>query len=184
MVTEDEARAAVETILRFLGEDPSRDGLRDTPKRVIKAWLESTSGYWETPETHLCRVFDLPSDEMIVVRGIRFYSTCEHHLLPFHGEAVVAYIPGERVVGLSKLARVVDMYARRLQCQERMTDQIAQAINDWLAPRGVGVLVRAHHLCMGCRGVRQPESEMVTSATIGAMRDNPSARNEWLQLSR
>lgn len=184
MVTDNDARNAIATLLRYLGEDPTRDGLKDTPERVIRAWKESTSGYWETPEKHLSRVFDLPSDEMIVVRGIRFYSTCEHHLLPFHGEAVVAYIPGDRVVGLSKLARVVDIYARRLQCQERMTDQIAQAIEEWLQPRGVGVLVRAHHLCMGCRGVKQPASEMVTSSTLGAMRNNPAARTEWLNLAK
>lgn len=180
----DHARDAVRTLLTHIGEDPEREGLVDTPDRVLRAWAEMTAGYAMNPAAILSRTFDVPCDEMVVVRGIRFTSTCEHHLLPFLGEATVAYLPTERVVGLSKIARLVECFARRLQVQERMTDQIATAMERHLYPRGVGVIVRAHHLCMGCRGVRQPNAEMVTSSTLGAFRTNPAARAEFLDLAR
>jgi GTP cyclohydrolase I len=140
-----------------------------------------TAGYDEDEAVILSRTFEEESDEMIVVRGISFYSTCEHHLLPFHGEAVVAYLPGQ-VVGLSKLARVVNCFARRLQIQERLTREIANAVETHLQAKGVGVLIRAHHLCMGCRGVRQSGSEMVTTAMRGAFREG-ATREEFLRLA-
>ncbi len=176
------AETAVSTLLRFIGEDPDRDGLRDTPARVVKAWREMTSGYGEDPAEILSRTFDESSDEMILLRGISFYSTCEHHLLPFYGEAVIGYLPG-RVVGISKLARLVNCFAKRLQIQERMTRQIAEAIETHLEARGVGVVLRAHHLCMGCRGVRQETTQMVTSSMLGTLRSDATTRAEFLRLA-
>src|SRR6185369_2002521 len=160
--TQTAAEEAITTLLGFIGEDPTRDGLIDTPSRVVRAWREMTAGYSEDPAEILSRTFDESSDEMIVLRGITFYSVCEHHLLPFYGTASVGYLPG-RVVGISKLARLVNCFARRLQIQERMTRQIAESVEKHLEARGVAVVIRAHHLCMGCRGVRQEETEMVTS---------------------
>ena len=179
--SEKAAEKAVTTLLRFIGEDPARDGLADTPARVVKAWREITAGYDEDPAEILARTFEETSDEMIILRGISFYSTCEHHLLPFYGEAQVGYLPG-RVVGISKLARLVNCFARRLQIQERMTRQIAEAIEEHLEAKGVGVILRAHHLCMGCRGVKQEETEMVTSAMLGKLRNDPTTRAEFLRL--
>lgn len=179
--TDHAAAEAVTTILRFIGEDPDRDGLADTPGRVLKAWRELTSGYDIDPADVLARTFDETSDEMIVLRGISFHSTCEHHLLPFYGEAAVGYLPG-KVVGISKLARLVDCFARRLQIQERMTRQVAQAIEEHLEARGVGVIIRAHHLCMGCRGVRQQTTSMVTSSMLGTLRSDATSRAEFLRL--
>ena len=176
------AEKAVVTLLRFIGEDPGRDGLVDTPARVIKAWREMTSGYDEDPAEILSRTFDESSDELIILRGVSFYSTCEHHLLPFYGEASVGYLPG-KVVGISKLARLVNCFAHRLQIQERMTSQIAQAIEEHLDAKGVGVILRAHHLCMGCRGVRQEETEMVTSSMLGTLRTDATSRAEFLRLT-
>src|SRR3989442_4580828 len=141
------AEKAVVTLLRFIGEDPGRDGLLDTPARVVKAWREMTAGYDEDPADILSRTFDESSDELIILRGISFYSMCEHHLLPFYGDASIGYLPG-KVVGISKLARLVNCFAQRLQIQERMTSQIANAIEEHLGARGVGVILRAHHLCM------------------------------------
>lgn len=169
------------TLLRFIGEDPLRDGLADTPSRVVKAWREMTAGYDDDPAEILSRTFEETSDEMIILRGISFYSTCEHHLLPFYGEAQVGYLPG-RVVGISKLARLVNCFARRLQIQERMTRQIAEAVETHLEAKGVGVVIRAHHLCMGCRGVKQEETEMVTSSMLGKLRNDASSRAEFLRL--
>jgi len=140
-----------------------------------------TSGYNDDPAEILSRTFEESSDEMVVLRGISFHSTCEHHLLPFYGEASVGYLPG-KVVGISKLARLVDSYARRLQIQERLTRQVADAIEQHLEARGVGVIVRAHHLCMGCRGVRQQGTEMVTSSMLGTLRSDAMARAEFLRL--
>ena len=177
----DQAEGAVETLLRAIGEDPDRDGLRDTPRRVVKAMLEMTAGYSESPADILSTTFEEHSDELIILRGIDFHSTCEHHLLPFHGVAHVGYLPG-KVVGISKLARVVHCFARRLQIQERMTQQIARAVETHLEARGVGVIVSAHHLCMGCRGVRLPATELVTSAMLGTLRTSPETRAEFLRL--
>lgn len=176
------AEGAVKTLLAFIGEDPARNGLLDTPQRVVKAWRELTSGYNQNPAEILGRVFEQDCDEMVILRGIRFYSTCEHHMLPFYGEAVVGYLPG-KVVGISKLARLVECYARRLQIQERMTSQIANAIVEHLDAKGVGVILKAHHMCMGCRGVQQSEAEMVTSAMLGRLRESAEARSEFLQFT-
>jgi len=178
-----EAEKAVATLLRYIGEQPERDGLRDTPARVVKAWREMTAGYAEDPAEILSRTFDESSDELVILRGISFYSTCEHHLLPFYGQAVVGYLPG-KVVGISKLARLVECFAKRLQVQERMTRQIAEAVETHLEARGVGVVLRAHHLCMGCRGVRQEETEMVTSSMLGTLRTDATSRAEFLRLCR
>src|SRR5881398_368459 len=141
-----------------------------------------TAGYTEDPAEILSRTFDESSDELVILRGISFYSTCEHHLLPFYGTATVGYLPG-KVVGISKLARLVECFARRLQIQERMTRQIAKAVETHLDARGVGVILRAHHLCMGCRGVRQETTEMVTSAMLGTLRNDAMARAEFLRLT-
>jgi GTP cyclohydrolase IA len=176
-----EAERAVETLLRLVGEDPHRDGLRETPARVVKAFLEMTGGYDESPREILSKTFAEHSDELIVLRGIDFHSMCEHHLLPFHGVAHVGYLPG-KVVGISKLARLVHCFARRLQIQERMTQQIAHAVEDHLEATGVGVIISAHHLCMGCRGVKLPATQLVTSAMLGTLRSNAETRSEFLRL--
>ena len=176
-----EAEEAVVTLLRSVGEDPERNGLLETPRRVIDALRELTSGYADDPAEILSTTFDESSDELIVLRGIDFHSMCEHHLLPFYGSASVGYLPG-RVVGISKLARLVHCYARRLQIQERFTSQIAEAIQQHLGARGTAVIVKAHHLCMGCRGVRLPATELVTSAMLGTLRQDPVTRAEFLRL--
>ena len=178
-----EAEEAVATLLRFIGEDPSREGLADTPARVVKAWREMTAGYRDDPAEILSRTFEESSDELIILSGISFYSTCEHHLLPFYGTACVGYLPG-KVVGISKLARLVNCFAQRLQIQERMTRQIADAIETHLEARGVGVVIRAHHLCMGCRGVRQQDADMITSAMHGKLRTDATSRSEFLRLCK
>jgi len=181
-----QARWAVRRLLELLGEDPEREGLVDTPDRVWRMLQEVTSGRAVDVDVLLERTFPCKHDEMIVLRGIEFSSTCEHHLMPFVGTATVGYIPdagGEgRVLGLSKLARVVDAFARRLQLQEQLTDQIATAIDGALKPLGVGVVLRAHHGCMGCRGVRKPGAEMVTSRLIGKVREG-AVRGEFLALA-
>lgn len=175
------AEEAVTALLRLVGEDPERDGLRETPRRVVKAFLEMTAGYDESPADILSKTFAEHSDELIVLRGIDFHSMCEHHLLPFQGVAHVGYLPG-KVVGISKLARLVHCFARRLQIQERMTQQIASAVETHLEARGVGVIVAAHHLCMGCRGVRLPNTQLVTSAMLGTLRNSAETRSEFLRL--
>ena len=173
---------AVTRLLQYIGEDPTRDGLVDTPKRVIKALGEMTSGYHQDPRKILGRVFEMDTDEMVVLSGIRFTSLCEHHMLPFTGVATIGYIPNGKVVGISKLARVTETFARRLQIQERMTKQIAEAIQETLNPFGVGVVLKAHHECMGCRGVLQPDAKMVTSAMFGAMRNLSETRQEFMSF--
>ncbi|MEO8215594.1 MAG: GTP cyclohydrolase I FolE [Acidobacteriota bacterium] len=177
------AEDAVRELLLYMGEDPARDGLLETPARVVRAWREMTAGYDEDPAEILSRTFDELNRDLIMLRGISFHSTCEHHLLPFLGTASVAYLPG-KVVGISKLARLVHCFAKRLQIQERMTRQIAEAVEEHLEARGVGVLITAHHLCMGCRGVAQPQAELVTSAFRGGVRTSSTIRNEFLALSR
>lgn len=179
--TREDGERAVETLLRLVGEDPSRDGLRDTPSRVVKALLEMTAGYDESPEEILSKTFGERSDELIILRGIDFHSTCEHHLLPFNGVAHVGYLPG-KVVGISKLARLVHCFARRLQIQERMTQQIASAVETHLGAPGVGVVITAHHLCMGCRGVKLPATQLITSAMLGTLRKDSNTRAEFLRL--
>ena len=175
---------AVREILAAIGEDPDRDGLVDTPARVARAYAEQFSGLSQDPEDVLDTVFDADYDELILVRDIEVYSTCEHHLVPFFGRAHVAYIPNEkgRITGLSKLARLVDVYARRPQVQERMTSQIADALMSVLEPRGALVVIEAEHLCMSMRGVRKPGAKTVTSAVRGSIRDNASTRAEAMSL--
>lgn len=178
-----DALAAVATLLQWVGNDPADPGTVDTPRRVVDALREMTAGRTIDPREVLTTQFAGEGyDQMVVLRGIEFQSMCEHHMLPFTGSATVAYIPGEKVVGISKLARLVDLFARRLQIQERMTVQIAQALEDNLSPVGVGVVLRAAHSCMGCRGVRKPDAELVTSCLLGAMRDKPEARAELMRL--
>jgi GTP cyclohydrolase I len=175
---------AITRLLQAIGEDPSRDGLRDTPARVIRAWKELTSGYSADVTGILARTFVSSFDEMVIVRDIPFVSTCEHHLMPFHGKATVGYLPrGGVVVGLSKIARVVDAFARRLQIQERMTEQIAASLTDALQPLGVGVIVTAEHECMACRGVNKTGISVTTSAMLGVFRSNPEARSEFIALT-
>ncbi|MEV1238875.1 GTP cyclohydrolase I FolE [Nonomuraea sp. NPDC052129] len=175
---------AVREILYAIGEDPDRDGLLDTPSRVARAYAEQFSGLGQTPESVLNKVFDVDHDEMVLVRDIEVYSTCEHHLVPFHGVAHVGYIPNERgqVTGLSKLARLVDVFARRPQVQERMTSQIADALMRVLEPRGVIVVVECEHLCMTMRGVRKPGAKTVTSAVRGDFRTSDKTRAEAMAL--
>ena len=175
---------AVREILIAIGEDPDRDGLADTPARVARAYAEQFSGLSQRPEDVLGTVFDADHDELILVRDIELYSTCEHHLVPFFGKAHVAYIPNEKgqITGLSKLARLVDVYARRPQVQERMTSQIADAIVKVLEPRGVIVVIEAEHLCMSMRGVRKPGATTVTSAVRGIFRKEARTRAEAMSL--
>lgn len=175
----------VRQMLVQLGEDPNREGLRRTPERYEKALRFLTSGYRQDPEKLLNgAVFKVCYDEMVVVHDIELYSLCEHHLLPFFGRCHVAYIPNNKVVGLSKIARMVNMYARRLQIQERLTSQIANAIQDKLNPQGVGVIVEARHLCMVMRGVEKQHSTATTSAMLGVFRENKQTRDEFLSLIR
>jgi GTP cyclohydrolase IA len=175
----------VRKMLIELGEDPSREGLRRTPERYEKALRFLTSGYRQDPEKLLNgAMFTVRYDEMVVVRDIELYSLCEHHLLPFFGKCHVAYIPNDKVVGLSKIARMVNMFARRLQIQERLTSQIAMAIQDRLSPQGVGVIIEARHLCMVMRGVEKQHSTATTSAMLGAFRENKQTRDEFLSLVR
>jgi GTP cyclohydrolase I len=175
---------AVREILLAIGEDPERDGLRDTPSRVARAYAEQFAGLRQRPQDVLSTVFDADHDEMVVVRDIEVYGTCEHHLLPFIGVAHIGYIPNQKgqITGLSKLARLVDVYARRPQVQERMTSQIADALVESLEPRGVIVVIEAEHLCMTMRGVRKPGARTVTSAVRGAFRDSNVTRAEAMSL--
>ena len=171
-------------LLIAVGEDPDRPGLRDTPARVARAYAETFAGLWQDPAEILSTVFDEGHQEMVLVKDIAMYSTCEHHLVPFHGVAHVGYIPGRdgRVTGLSKMARLVEVYARRPQVQERMTAQIADAMQEHLKPRGTIVVVEAEHLCMAMRGVRKPGSTTVTSAVRGIFRDSLATRSEAMSL--
>jgi GTP cyclohydrolase IA len=172
-------------ILRLIGEDPERDGLRHTPERFEKALRFLTSGYHQDPEKLLNgAMFSVCYDQMVLVKDIEFYSLCEHHMLPFFGRCHVAYIPDKKVVGLSKIPRLVNMFARRLQIQERLTNQVANAIQQKIAPLGVGVVVEARHLCMVMRGVEKESSQTVTSAMLGSFKENPKTREEFLSLIR
>lgn len=180
----DEVADAVRTLLRWAGDDPSREGLIDTPKRVARAWKEYCQGYNEDPAYHLSRVFEEVGgyDDIVLLKDIPFQSHCEHHLAPIIGKASIAYLPGKHVVGISKLARVLHAYARRLQVQERLTAQVADCIWDHLKPRGVAVVIDASHACMTARGVRTPGVSMVTSRVIGTFREDDRSRKEVLAL--
>jgi GTP cyclohydrolase I len=182
--TQEQAEDAVRTLLRWAGDDPAREGLLDTPKRVVKAYADWFSGYDVDPGEYLRRTFEEVSgyDEMVVLRGIDFESHCEHHIAPIIGRAHVGYIPTDRVVGISKLARVVDAYAKRFQVQEKLTAEIANCICDTLRPRGVAVVIDARHECMTTRGVHKRGVSMVTSQMLGSFRDDPSTRSEFLRF--
>ena len=179
-----EVEAAFRTIIRWTGENPDRDGLIDTPARMARAYEEYFAGYDYDPVQYLAKTFEETDgyDEMIVLRGIPFESHCEHHLAPIIGRAWVAYVPTGRVVGISKLARVVEAYAKRLQIQEKMTAQIANVIEDVLRPQGVGVVIKAEHHCMTARGIHKPGTDLVTSRMLGSFRDNALTRQEFLGL--
>ncbi len=180
--TFEDAEEAVRTLIRWAGDDPAREGLSDTPARVVRAFDEWFSGYREDPSQILAKTFEETGgyDEMVVLRNIRFTSHCEHHMAPIVGRAHIGYLPTTRVVGISKLARLVEVYARRLQIQEKMTAQIANTINDVLEPQGAAVVIEASHQCMTTRGVDKPGSTLITSQMTGAFRDDASTRREFL----
>lgn len=181
----ERAEEAVRELLRWVGEHPDREGLLDTPRRVVDAYLEYFRGYGENPEEYLARTFEQVGgyDEIVLLRDIPFHSHCEHHVAPILGKAHVGYLPNQRVVGISKLARVVHAYARRLQVQERLTAEIADCIHTVLAPIGVGVIIEATHACMTCRGVETPGVTMTTSRMMGVFREDEKTRQEFLQLA-
>ena len=182
-VKPESVASLVRKMIALVGEDPEREGLKKTPERYEKALKFLTSGYHQNVD-HLLNgaTFSVCYDEMVVVKDIEFFSLCEHHLLPFFGKAHVAYLPSKKVIGLSKVARLVNMYARRLQIQERMTNQIARALEDKIAPQGVGVIIEARHLCMQMRGVEKQHGQAVTSAMLGEFRNNKQTRDEFLAL--
>jgi len=182
--TREEAEAAVRLLLRYAGDDPNREGLLGTPARVVRAYDEYFAGYGEDPVELLARTFEETDgyDEMVVLKDIRFESHCEHHMAPIIGKAHVAYLPSTRVVGISKLARLVEVYAKRLQIQEKMTAQIANSLDEVLRPKGVAVVIEAAHQCMTTRGVHKPGVSMVTSRMLGAFRADQATRREFLSL--
>jgi GTP cyclohydrolase I len=182
--SQDEAEEAVRTLIRWAGDDPAREGLRGTPERVVRSYREFFRGYEQEPQAILKRTFEETDgyDEMIVLKDMRFESHCEHHIAPIIGRAHIAYLPHHRVVGISKLARLLDCFAKRLQIQEKMTAQIANTLQEVLQPRGVAVVIDASHQCMTTRGVHKPGSSMVTSRMLGAFRTDPSTRREFLAI--
>ncbi|HTI66169.1 MAG TPA: GTP cyclohydrolase I FolE [Caulobacteraceae bacterium] len=181
-----EAEAAVKVLLRWAGDDPEREGLLETPARVARSYLELFAGYDTDPRDYMAKVFEEVGgyDQLVVLRDIRFVSFCEHHMLPVVGKAHVGYLPTDRVVGISKLARVVHGFARRFQIQEKLTSQIAGAIDEILRPQGVGVIIEAEHSCMTLRGVNTPGASLVTSHLTGVIRDDPRTREEFMRLAR
>jgi GTP cyclohydrolase I len=181
-VDRNRLKAAVVEMLKAVGEDPERDGLRDTPRRITDMYAEIFAGMAIDPNEYLKVTFEVAHDEMVILRNVPFYSMCEHHFLPFHGEAHVGYIPDGRIVGISKLARVVEGFARRPQVQEQLTTQVAEAIMETLKPDGVAVVMEAEHLCMTMRGVQKPGSRLVTSAMRGQFRQLSVTRAEFLSL--
>ncbi len=183
-ISDADAQAAFRTVLEWIGEDPTRDGLRETPKRLVKAFREYFAGYDEDPHEVLRKTFTEVDgyDEMIVLRGVTFESHCEHHVAPIIGRAWVGYLPDRKVVGISKLARLVEIFARRLQIQERLTAQIANTIQEVLNPQGVAVVIKAQHHCMISRGIHKRGADLVTSRMLGAFRDQPQTRGEFLSL--
>lgn len=175
------AKDLITTMLAVIGEDEKRDGLLETPSRVVKSWSEIYAGYYKDPK-EIFKTFDETSDEMVIVKDIEFYSMCEHHMLPFYGKAHIGYLPGKRVLGLSKFARLVDIFARRLQVQERLTQQVADALMKGLRPRGVGVILEAKHLCMMMRGVQKQNSSCTSSSMLGSFRKDQKVRAEFLSM--
>ena len=177
-------KSIIEQWIRAIGEDPAREGLRHTPQRTAEAWAYMAGGYQQDPQRLLeGALFEVEANHMVIVRDIEFYSLCEHHLLPFFGVCHIGYIPRGKVVGISKLARLVDVYARRLQLQERLTNQVARMLMDVVQPEGVGVIIEARHLCMMMRGVEKQSSRTVTSAMLGSFHDSTATRNEFLHLA-
>jgi len=178
-----DSKELLRELLRRLGEDPNREGLRQTPERIVRSWKEIYGGYAQRAEDVLVTQFHAEQyDEMVLLRDFEFFSTCEHHMLPFYGKAHIAYLPNEKIVGLSKLARLTDMFARRLQVQERLTYQIATELQRVLKPKGVAVMIEAKHQCMCSRGVRKQEGKMITSCLLGAFKENLASRSEFLAL--
>ena len=184
--TEEEAKAAVRTLIAYVGEDPDREGLIDTPKRVVGAWQDFFAGYNDDPADILGRTFEEVDgyDEIVIVRDIRVESHCEHHIVPIIGKAHVAYLPDRRVVGISKLARVVDAFAKRMQVQETLTAQIADTINEALNPQGVAILIEAKHQCMTTRGIKKPDVATITTQFTGVFRDDPRMEARVMQMIR
>ena len=183
-ISENQALEAVKTLIRWTGDNPEREGLKETPKRVIRSYKDFFSGYNSDPREILSKKFKEVEgyDEIIILKNIRLESHCEHHMVPFVGIAHVGYLPKKKVVGLSKLARLVEVFAKRLQIQEKLTAQIANAIDEVLQPKGVGVIIEASHLCVATRGIHKPESSMVTSRMLGSFRDDQATRKEFLDL--
>jgi GTP cyclohydrolase IA len=184
--TREEAEAAVRTLIRWAGDDPMREGLVETPRRVVKAYEQLYEGYGKDASAELARIFEDVEgfDDLVVVRDIPFHSHCEHHMVPFFGKAHIGYYPTKGVVGLSKLARVIDIFARRLQTQESMSAEIARAIDDALKPRGVAIMLEAEHLCMAMRGVQKPGASTATTLYIGVFRDDPNEQVKFLTMLR
>lgn len=182
MVNEEKVKEAVKLLLEGIGEDPEREGLKDTPDRIARMYTELMAGYDDSPSNHLNRTFQAENNEMVLEKDIVFYSMCEHHMMPFFGKAHIAYIPNGKVVGLSKLARCVETYARRLQIQEKMTAQIADALMEELKPQGVMIVVEAEHLCMTARGVKKPGSKTVTVVTRGEFAENERLQDLFFKL--
>jgi len=182
MVDQEKVKAAIQLLLEGIGEDVSREGLQDTPDRIARMYEEICGGMDEDAGEHLSKVFTVQNNEMVLEKDIVFYSMCEHHLMPFYGKAHVAYIPNGKVVGLSKLARTVEVYAKRLQIQEQMTGQIADAIMEHLAPQGVMVMLEAEHMCMTMRGIKKPGSKTVSIVTRGVFQDNEILQNQFFQM--
>ena len=184
MIDQEKIKEGVRLLLEGIGEDPSREGLIETPDRIARMYTELFSGMEETPSTHLSKMFHTDNTEMVLEKDITFYSTCEHHMLPFFGKVHIAYAPDGKVVGLSKLARTVDVFARRPQIQEKMTAQIAQALEENLQPQGVIVMLEAEHTCMTMRGIKKPGSKTVTMVTTGVFQDNYELQNRFLSMVR
>lgn len=184
MINEDKIKQGVKLILEGLGEDVAREGILDTPDRVARMYKETMGGYEEDATTHLSRTFSAPTSDMVIEKDIVFFSTCEHHMMPFYGKAHIAYIPDGKVVGISKLARTVEVYAKRLQIQEQLTSQIADAIMDALAPKGVMVMLEAEHMCMTMRGVKKPGTKTVTVAARGLFAEQDSYKQDFYNMLR
>lgn len=182
MIDNVKIKAAVKLFLEGIGEDPSREGLLETPDRIARMCHEIYGGLEQDASVHLSKQFTVEGNDMVVEKDITFYSTCEHHLLPFYGKAHIGYLPGGKVAGLSKLARTVEVYARRPQIQEKMTAQIAEALERYLAPKGVIVMVEAEHMCMTMRGIQKPGSQTVTMTATGAFRENPELKRTFLEM--